>query len=166
MKIAMTLTLTTALVLAAAGALAQQNGSSQRRVPLADVDDLEPAVDVGAARAPIVDEAPPRAATPPAAPAVPPVPAAPAAQPLRSESEPRPAPRVMDSLDLGTTSITGNAELPKVLYIVPWKKSDLGDLVGRPVNTLLDEVLAPVDPAVFERHLSYYESLHGAGQEE
>ena len=72
----------------------------------------------------------------------------------------------MDSLDLGTTSITGNAELPKVLYIVPWKKSDLGDLVGRPVNTLLDEVLAPVDPEVFERHLSYYETLHGASQEE
>ena len=72
----------------------------------------------------------------------------------------------MDSLDLGTTSITGNAELPKVLYIVPWKKSDLGDLVGRPVNTLLDEVLAPVDPAVFQRHLSYYETLHGGSQEE
>ena len=61
--------------------------------------------------------------------------------------------RVLDTLDLGTTSITGNQELPKVLYIVPWKKSDLGDLVGRPVNTLLDEVLAPVDPEVFERHL-------------
>jgi hypothetical protein len=72
----------------------------------------------------------------------------------------------MDTLDLGTTSITGNAELPKVLYIVPWKKSDLGDLVGRPVNTLLDEVLTPVDPDVFERHLSYYETLHGASQEE
>jgi hypothetical protein len=53
-----------------------------------------------------------------------------------------------------------------VLYIVPWKRSDLGDLVGRPVNTLLDEVLAPVDPEVFERHLSYYESLHGAGAQE
>ena len=78
----------------------------------------------------------------------------------------RAAPRVMDSLDLGTTSITGNAELPKVLYIVPWKKSDLGDLVGRPVNTLLDEVLAPVDPAVFERHLSYYDSLYGEREEE
>ena len=39
--------------------------------------------------------------------------------------------------------------MPKVLYIVPWKKSDLGDLVGRPVNTLLDEVLEPVDPEVF-----------------
>ena len=74
--------------------------------------------------------------------------------------------RVLDSLDLGTTSITGNAELPKVLYIVPWKKSDLGDLVGRPVNTLLDEVLAPVDPAVFQRHLSYYDSLYGEPKKE
>ncbi len=72
----------------------------------------------------------------------------------------------IDRLDLGTTSITGNQELPKVLYIVPWKRSDLGDLVGRPVNTLLDEVLAPVDPDVFERHLSYYETLHGKPQEE
>ena len=74
--------------------------------------------------------------------------------------------RVLDRLDLGTTSITGNAELPKVLYIVPWKKSDLGDLVGRPVNTLLDEVLSPVDPAVFQRHLSYYDSLHGEPKRE
>jgi hypothetical protein len=75
-------------------------------------------------------------------------------------------PVAIDRLDLGTTSITGNQELPKVLYIVPWKRSDLGDLIGRPVNTLLDEVLAPVDPDVFERHLSYYETLHGETPEE
>lgn len=67
----------------------------------------------------------------------------------------------VDTLDLGTTSITGNQELPKVLYIVPWKSSDLGDLAGRPVETLLDEVLAPVDPQEFERHLSYYMALYG-----
>lgn len=72
----------------------------------------------------------------------------------------------IDTLDLGTTSITGNRELPRVLYIVPWKESDLGDLVGRPVDTLLDEVLAPVDPDVFARHVSYYESLYGESQEE
>jgi hypothetical protein len=81
-------------------------------------------------------------------------------------AERRAGTRVMDTLDLGTTSITGNQELPKVLYIVPWKRSDLGDVVGRPVNTLLDEVLAPVDPDVFERHLDYYEALHGADQQE
>lgn len=131
-----------------------------RRAPLANVDDLEPAVDVGAE--PRVTPAPAESrAAAAAAPATqPPQPSSPQA------SAERPAPRVMDALDLGTTSITGNSELPKVLYIVPWKKSDLGDLVGRPVNTLLDEVLAPVDPEVFERHLSYYETLHGASQQE
>ena len=71
-----------------------------------------------------------------------------------------------DRADIDRTQIIGNRELPKVLYIVPWKKSDLGDLVGRPVNTLLDEVLAPVDPAVFQRHLSYYDSLYGEPKKE
>jgi hypothetical protein len=73
---------------------------------------------------------------------------------------------VMDEIDLGRTEITGNQELPKVLYIIPWKNSDLGDLVGRPVNTLLDEVLAPVDPEVFRRQLDYYDTLYGESQEE
>jgi hypothetical protein len=60
---------------------------------------------------------------------------------------------------LDTTQITGNRELPKVLYIVPWKRSDLGDLVGKPVNSLLDEVLTPVDRDVFKRQNRYYDAL-------
>ena len=156
-----------ALTLLAAGAAAQQNGSSQRRAPLANVEDLEPAVDVSAPRVALAQPPAEPAVAQPAPPAAPTAPqtTVPAPAPARSTAD-RPAPRVMDSLDLGTTSITGNAELPKVLYIVPWKKSDLGDLVGRPVNTLLDEVLAPVDPAVFERHLSYYDSLYGTREQE
>ena len=158
------------LLLAASTSFAQsadEPGRERRRAPLADVEDLEPAVDVGstrvavAIRPPVTTPAP--AVEAPSAPAVA-EPTPPAAVPPPRAAAP--AGRVMDTLDLGTTSITGNAELPKVLYIVPWKRSDLGDLVGRPVNTLLDEVLAPVDPEVFERHLSYYESLHGAGGEE
>jgi len=69
--------------------------------------------------------------------------------------------QVMDSLELRRTEITGNQELPKVLYIVPWKKSDPGDLMGQPVNTLLDEVLAPIDREEFSRQVSYYEDLNG-----
>jgi len=65
----------------------------------------------------------------------------------------------LDRLELDTTQITGNRELPKVLYIVPWKRSDLGDLVGRPVNSLLDEVLTPVDRDVFQRENRYYRAL-------
>ena len=157
--------MTVVLTLLAAGAAAQ----GQRRAPLANVDDLEPAVDVSEPRVAIA-QGPATSAAPAAAPSSPTPAAAPPPAPKPAEPSPqaadRPAPRVMDSLDLGTTSITGNAELPKVLYIVPWKKSDLGDLVGRPVNTLLDEVLAPVDPAVFERHLSYYDSLYGKREQE
>ena len=64
-----------------------------------------------------------------------------------------------DHLQLDTTQITGNQELPKVLYIVPWKRSDLGDMLGRPANSLLDEVLQPVDRDVFRRENRYYDAL-------
>jgi len=64
-----------------------------------------------------------------------------------------------DRLELDTTDITGNRELPKVLYIVPWKRSDLGDVVGKPVNSLLDEVLQPLDRDVFRRENRYYDAL-------
>ncbi len=67
---------------------------------------------------------------------------------------------VMDEMDLGRTEITGNQELPKVMYIVPWKKSDPGDLMGKPVNTLLDEVLAPLDREEFIRQVDYYDDLY------
>lgn len=73
--------------------------------------------------------------------------------------------RVMDEMDLARTEITGNQELPKVLYIVPWKKSDPGDLMGRPVNTLLDEVLAPIDRSEFIRQVGYYGDLYGQDDE-
>jgi hypothetical protein len=69
--------------------------------------------------------------------------------------------QVMDSIELGRTEITGNQELPKVLYIVPWQKSDPGDLMGRPVNTLLDEVLAPIDREEFLRQVNYHDDLYG-----
>ncbi len=74
--------------------------------------------------------------------------------------------RVMDSIELGRTEITGNQELPKVLYIVPWKRADPGDLMGRPINTLLDEVLAPIDREEFIRQISYYEDLGGDNEQE
>ena len=68
--------------------------------------------------------------------------------------------RVMDSIQLGRTQITGNQELPTVMVIVPWQKADPSDLIGRPVNTLLDEVLAPIDREEFIRQVDYYQDLH------
>jgi hypothetical protein len=72
----------------------------------------------------------------------------------------RPAARGMDELVLERTEITGNRELPKVLYIVPWQKSDPGALMGKPVNTLLDEVLMPLDREEFIRQVDYYSDLY------
>jgi hypothetical protein len=72
---------------------------------------------------------------------------------------PKSGAKAQDRLQLDATQITGNQELPKVLYIVPWKRSDLGDLIGKPVNSLLDEVLEPVDRDVFKRENRYYDAL-------
>jgi hypothetical protein len=111
-----------------------------------------------AAAAPVTTSAPPRAASAAsAAPAAPAASGAPATTaPAAAKTAGRKGP---DRIELDTTDITGNRELPKVLYIVPWKRSDLGDVVGRPVNSLLDEVLQPLDRDVFQRENRYYDAL-------
>jgi hypothetical protein len=67
--------------------------------------------------------------------------------------------KTMDRVELGTTAITGNQELPKVMYVVPWKRADQGDLGGRPLHSLVDEILAPLDRQVFRREVDYFEIL-------
>ena len=64
-----------------------------------------------------------------------------------------------DRADIDRTQIIGNRELPKVLYIVPWKKPLPGQLSGRPVQSVLDEALSPVDRAVFRRQVDYNTQL-------
>ena len=60
-----------------------------------------------------------------------------------------------DRAEIDRAQIIGNRELPKVLYIVPWKKPQVGDLSGRPGQSVLDEALAPVDRDVFRRQVRY-----------
>lgn len=156
-----------------------QPGTAPR--PQLRPEDMEPAVNTSApapAPAPAQGEpSPPQpsSASPSGSKPASPLPGAPQAAPQASAApaRDRAAPaqqqpakaatarsgRALDRLDLETTEITGNRELPKVLYIVPWKRSDLGDLVGKPVNSLLDEVLEPVDRDVFRRENRYYRAL-------
>jgi hypothetical protein len=78
------------------------------------------------------------------------VPAAlPAAAPASSPE------READRADVAPTQIIGNRELPKVLYIVPWKKPLPGQVSARARSSVLDEALAPVDRDVFRRQLRY-----------
>jgi hypothetical protein len=59
-------------------------------------------------------------------------------------------------------SILGNQEAPKALVIVPWKRSELGDVLG--ISTLLDDSRQPIDKDVFMRMLSYYEIRSETGR--
>ena len=60
-----------------------------------------------------------------------------------------------DRADIDRTRIIGNRELPKVLYIVPWKRPVPGELSGRPFSSVIDEALAPLDRDVFRRQVQY-----------
>ena len=147
----MTKLLFCALLLLSAAALAQTPPPAESR------DSMEPGVNTSApSSAPPASPsaAPAPAATGNAATATRPAANKPAATPPAARKS-----TAKDRLDLDSTQITGNRELPKVLYIVPWRNAELGDLVGRPVNSLLDEVLEPVDRDVFRRQNRYFEAL-------
>jgi hypothetical protein len=118
-------------------------------------DDLQPGVNTSAmppqpaAGKPVAAASAPAAASTAAKSSAPAVSGKPSARPGKA----------MDRLDLETTQITGNKELPKVMYVVPWKHSDLGDLTGKPANSLVDEVLQPFDLDVFNREERYYHTV-------
>lgn len=65
-----------------------------------------------------------------------------------------------EELELDGMAVVGNRELPKALFIVPWKDPEAGMTPNRPVNSLIDEVLQPVDPDVFRRKLQYFDTVH------
>ena len=64
-----------------------------------------------------------------------------------------------ERLEMEGTDIIGNQELPKVLYIVPWKPSELPDLSEPPLQSLIDDALAPVDREEFRREVLYHDAL-------
>ena len=127
-------------------------------------DEIEPAVVTSSsAAAPVAPPAP-------AAPAGPAATAAPTSVPAPATHSPGKAGAAAkppagqktgahDQIVLDPTQITGNRELPKVMYVVPWKRPDLGDFAGRPAKSLVDEALAPVDRDVFRRQNRYFAAL-------
>jgi len=141
------------------GKPAKASAQSEAGEPRADTSNSAPALSPVAAPAPAS----------PAAPASFPAPAAPAA---RKAATGRPGagsgekpPSKTDRLDLGVATVTGDREQPKVMYIVPWKRSDIGDLTGKPMNSLVDEILAPVDRDVFKREVVYYQAVQATASQ-
>ncbi len=94
------------------------------------------------------------ATEPPAAATVPVTAAAPATVASSSQVQ-----RAHDRLQLDSTAITGNRELPKVMSIVPWKAAEPPGGPDRPMGSLIEEVLAPVDRDEFRREVTYFRDL-------
>jgi hypothetical protein len=69
------------------------------------------------------------------------------------------ADRAVDRLQLDATAITGTRELPKVMNIVPWKAAEPPAGPDRPLGSLIDEMLAPLDRDEFRREIRYYRAL-------
>lgn len=154
-------------LIGAASASAAEPPAAASKAPLSAT--AGPAVNVGADKTPAASEAPVAEPKPPVAQpsAAAPKPAtgSPKTSAAASRSPAKPATagaKTNDRLALDTTVVTGNRELPKVLYIVPWKKADIGELPAQPFNTLLDEVLTPVDRDVFRREVTYYGAISGS----
>jgi hypothetical protein len=153
----------TCATLGALGCMAPAFGQAQ-------ADDLQPGVNTSAMPAQSTATSAPTAAAPAAstgnsassASGNPPTKGSAAAAKSGSPAAPGKAAKsgkAIDRIDLDTTQITGNKELPKVMYVVPWKRADLGDLTGKPANSLVDEVLQPVDRDVFNREERYYHTV-------
>ena len=60
---------------------------------------------------------------------------------------------------LSGMSIVGNDEVPKALYIVPWKRSEMGEQAA--LKMMLNESAVPVDREEFSRQLDLYEVSTG-----
>jgi hypothetical protein len=53
------------------------------------------------------------------------------------------------------STITGNQEQPKVLYIVPWQGPGGADQLNTGLQPVVSDVFAPLDRREFQRELKY-----------
>lgn len=60
-------------------------------------------------------------------------------------------------------NIIGNNETPRTLIIVPWKAAQPGDLTLRPLDSLVEASIGPLDPDVVRRELRLRAALQGGG---
>lgn len=56
-------------------------------------------------------------------------------------------------------NVYGQSELPKVLYVVPWKRRQAGKIEMPASQSLASDVLAPIDPEIFRRQIRYHELI-------
>jgi len=63
-------------------------------------------------------------------------------------------------IKLKSSTITGNSELPKILYVVPWKKVAATEINYQlTIHGIADDVLTPIDPEEFRRQEKHHTEL-------
>lgn len=67
-----------------------------------------------------------------------------------------------DRVQLDETVISGNQELPKVLYILPWRDPDGLPELDLDADLMESEVFRRVYPPAYRRELNYLQTLNGA----
>lgn len=58
------------------------------------------------------------------------------------------------------STVVGNQEQPKVLYIVPWQSAEMPELVYQPLQSLVEGVFREVDREEFLRELNYQQKIN------
>ena len=64
-----------------------------------------------------------------------------------------------ERLEMEGTAITGNKELPRVLYVVPWKSIERFEIESPPITSIMDGKLTPIDRASFKRKIHYHDAI-------
>jgi len=65
-----------------------------------------------------------------------------------------------ERLEMQGTAITGNRELPSMLYIVPWKTAQNVDLGELPFSSVLNTAAQPIEPANYQRKVQLFHELY------
>lgn len=64
-----------------------------------------------------------------------------------------------DRVKLDRTVVSGNQELPKVLYILPWESKESRPALDYGLKPYSGDILTPVNPASHRRQLDQLEAL-------
>lgn len=68
-----------------------------------------------------------------------------------------------DVIESEGTRIIGDSDMPKALYIVPWKKPALPTLSSRPVTPFVNSALSSINRDLLELRIKHYELFQTDG---
>jgi len=66
-----------------------------------------------------------------------------------------------ERLQMEGIEIIGNRELPRVLYIVPWKAAERFEIESPPVASIMEQKLTRLERPSFKRKIHYHEAIYG-----